>query len=143
MAEASYVLDKSAILALMLGAPGAVEIEDVFGDACVSAVTLSEVIAELQARSVPEEMIDASLADLDMEIVPFDSRQALVASKLRNITYSYGFDVDERACLALAWLTKATAVSTNPKWQALQSDIRVMLIGGHSVEGTLNNARRS
>ncbi|QGP81424.1 type II toxin-antitoxin system VapC family toxin [Sphingobium sp. CAP-1] len=128
MADPAYILDASAVLALMLSGPGAGQVEAVFGDACVSSVTLSEVIAQLQARGVPDEMIDASLADLDMDIVPFDGRQADVAGKLRNMTYAYGLGADDRACLALAWLTKATAVSANPKWRSLRSDIKLMLV---------------
>ena len=100
MSEVRYVLDASALLAAMLGERGAQTVAAHFSDACISSVNLSEVVAKLSERGVPDESIHESLSDLDLDVRDFNTAQALRAGALRNPTKSKGLSLGDRACLA-------------------------------------------
>lgn len=130
MSDKSYVLDASALLALMLGEDGADAVHAVLARAQIGAVNLSEVVAKLQERGVPDEIIDQSLADLDLEVVPFDRDQAMRSGKLRTITRSAGLSLGDRACLATAAALGAVAITTDQAWARLSVDVEIELALG-------------
>ncbi len=127
MSDVSYVLDASALLAAMLGERGADVVAEHFSDACISAVNLSEVVAKLSERGVPDDDIRESLADLDLDVRDFDTAQAMRAGVLRNLTRAKGLSLGDRACLALASELGATALTTDGAWQDLDLDVAVVL----------------
>jgi PIN domain nuclease of toxin-antitoxin system len=125
MSSAGYVLDASALLAALNEEPGAQSIQAVLEEAQISAVNLSEVVAKLQDRGVPDAEIDEILIDLDLRVAPFDADQAVRAGKLRAMTRSQGLSLGDRACLALAASTGATALTTDKAWTKLKLDVRI------------------
>jgi ribonuclease VapC len=127
MNDVRYVLDASALLAVMLGENGAQSVEACFADACVSAVNLSEVVAKLSERGVPADTIGESLAELDLDIRVFDTAQALRAGHLRNVTKAKGLSLGDRACLALAGELQAVAMTTDAAWIEIDHGIAVVL----------------
>ncbi len=116
MSDKKYVLDASALLAVMLGEAGGEAVHAVLAQAHIGAVNLSEVVAKLQERGVPDEVIDLSLADLDVSVVPFDRSQAVRAGKLRTTTRSAGLSLGDRACLATDAELGAIAITTDQAW---------------------------
>lgn len=127
MSSPAYVLDASALLAVMLDEPGAGFVEGRLVDARIGAVNLSEVVAKLQDRGVPDHVIEESLSDLDLLVIPFDAEQAMIAGRLRRDTRSAGLSLGDRACLALAISCDATAVSTDREWEKLKLPIAIEL----------------
>lgn len=127
MSEKTYILDASALLALMLGEDGAEAVHAALPHARVSTVNLSEVAAKLQQRGVPEDVIAASLAELDLTAIPFDRDQAMRAGFLRVDTKSAGLSLGDRACLAAAEATGAIAITTDRAWQGLEFGITIEL----------------
>ena len=127
MSSSAYVLDASALLAVMLDERGARYVEDRLADACIGAVNLSEVVAKLQDRGVPDDVIEESLGELDLLVVPFDAAQSLAAGKLRRETRAAGLSLGDRACLALAMSRGATAVTTDRGWGALEIPVAIDL----------------
>lgn len=127
MSEVRYVLDASALLAAMLGERGAKAVEAHFSGACISAVNLSEVVAKLTERGVPDVAVYESLADLDLDVRGFDMKQALRAGVLRNATGSQGLSFGDRACLALAAELNAIALTTDGAWASLEIDVAIEL----------------
>lgn len=127
MSSSAYVLDASALLAVMLDELGSRFIEDRLADACIGAVNLSEVIAKLQERGVPDDVIEESLGELDLVVVPFDAAQAMMAGKLRRDTRAAGLSLGDRACLALAMSCGAIAVTTDRGWQTLKVPVSIEL----------------
>ena len=130
MSDAAHVLDASALLCVMLGEPGADAVAALMSDAIIGAVNLSEVVAKLQERGVPNAVIDESLDELGLVIVPFDADHAVRAGKLRAITRRFGLSLGDRACLALAMATGGTAVTTDRAWAGLGLDVRVQVARG-------------
>lgn len=127
MSERAYVLDASALLAVMLGEPGAEAVNAILDRASIGAVNLSEVVAKLQERGVPDDVIDQSLADLDLPVLPFDHEQALIAGKLRLATRAAGLSLGDRACLAAARALGAVAITTDKAWIGLPVDTEIEL----------------
>jgi PIN domain nuclease of toxin-antitoxin system len=127
MSERAYVLDASALLAIMLGEPGAEAVHAVLDRASIGAVNLSEVVAKLQERGVPDDVIDQSLADLDLPLLPFDQDQAMRAGKLRLATRGAGLSLGDRACLAAAQAFGAVAITTDKAWAKLSLDVEILV----------------
>jgi len=127
VSDAVYVLDASALLAAMLGEDGTDAVEARFSDACISAVNVSEVVAKLSERGVPDAAIQESLSDLDLDVRDFNTAQALRAGALRNATKDKGLSLGDRACLALAAELNAIALTTDAAWAEMEIGIAVEL----------------
>ena len=130
MSDAAHVLDASALLCVMLGEPGADAVAALMSDAIIGAVNLSEVVAKLQERGVPNAVIDESLDELGLMIIPFDTDHALRAGKLRVVTRGSGLSLGDRACLALAMATGGMAITTDRAWAGLGLEVRVQVVRG-------------
>ncbi len=120
-----YMLDASAVLAMMLGEPGADEVRSKLAVSQISSVNLSEVVAKLQERGVPDDVIRTSIAELDFKVLLFDQEQALLAGLMRTSTQSFGLSLGDRACLAAAVCADACAVTTDRAWSKLKLGIAV------------------
>ncbi len=127
VSDKHYILDASALLAVMLGESGAEAVHAVLDRAKIGAVNLSEVVAKLQERGVPDDAIDQSLADLDLTIVPFDQDHAIRAGKLRLATRGAGLSLGDRACLAVADALGAIAITTDQAWSKLAIETEIEL----------------
>lgn len=123
-----FILDASALLALVREEPGATEVAQALKSAAVSAVNLSEVVAKLaDARMGPQQIRDA-LEALDLEVMPFDSEAAYAAGFLRPTTREIGLSLADRACLALAAHLGATAITADRRWLDLPLPVAVRSI---------------
>jgi ribonuclease VapC len=122
-----YVLDASAVLCLIRNEPGAETVKAVLPDSSISAVNLSEVIAKMADLGMDADLIDAVLSPLQLPAIPFDAAQARLAGLARPATRPLGLSLGDRACLALAELSDATAMTTDTAWAALGGSARVML----------------
>lgn len=125
MSDTIYLLDASALLALMLGERGADRVQEVLAGARVSTVNLAEVVSKLQDYKVPEDVIRRSLNELDLLEVPFDADQAHRAGLLRANTKRKGLSLGDRACLAAAHHIGATAVTSDIEWLEIANDAEV------------------
>jgi ribonuclease VapC len=125
-----YVLDASALLALMLAEPGAEAIIEMLPTAVIGAVNLAEVIAKLQERGIPEAEIDGNVAALNLPVIPFDDGQAIASGKLRARTRSRGLSLGDRACLALAMARDTQAVTKDRGWDGLEIGAKIVVVRG-------------
>ena len=97
-----WVLDASAVLAAILGEPGAEIVERDLSTSLISAVNASEVVTKLVDRSEPPEVASRAVASLDCEIITVDVDLGLRAGELRALTRHKGLSLGDRICLALA-----------------------------------------
>jgi len=122
-----YVLDASAVLCLIRNEPGADTVKAALPESSVGAVNLSEVIAKMADLGMDADLIDAVLGPLQLPAIPFDAAQARVAGLMRPATRPLGLSLGDRACLALAEQSGATAITTDRAWAALREGPKVML----------------
>jgi PIN domain nuclease of toxin-antitoxin system len=126
--DGPWVLDASALLAVMQAETGADKVEARIEQACISAVNLSEAVAKLAERGISEDFISTSLAGLELDVRPFDHEQAQSAGFLRVATRSLGLSLGDRACLALARQLNCTALTTDSVWAGLDIGVKVEVI---------------
>jgi PIN domain nuclease of toxin-antitoxin system len=128
MSDARYMLDASAVLAMMLGEDGGNQVRERLASSQISTVNLSEVVAKLQDGGVPDEVITSSLAELNFDVIAFNQSQAVRAGLLRASTRSNGLSLGDRACLSAAESCNAVALTTDRAWGKLELDIVVEVL---------------
>lgn len=128
MGERRYVLDASALLCLFFREPRAERVEAALGKACISAANFAEVVAKLVDLGVDGQAIVTDIAELDLDVVPFDRAQADIAGLLRAATRAAGLSLGDRCCLALARQVGATAMTTDRTWEGLGGGIAVEVV---------------
>jgi len=79
-----YVLDASALLALINGEPGADKVRPLMADCIISAVNFCETVHRLRRRGLPVETVRATLTPLVAVPVPFDEPMAYVAASIHE-----------------------------------------------------------
>lgn len=123
-----FVLDASALLALLNNERGADLVKELLPDAMISAVNLAEVVTRLALLGMPGEQIRDTLALLGLNIEPFQEEQAFCAGMLAAQTHSLGLSLGDRACLTLANVTGATAVTADHIWNDLNIGVKIQLL---------------
>ena len=124
----NYVLDASALLALLNAEKGADLVQGLLLGAVISTVNLAEVVTRLSIIGMPEDEIRDALVLIGLETIPFDEEQAFQAGLLHAHTQPFGLSLGDRACLALALTTAATAVTADRVWKDLDIKVEIKLI---------------
>ncbi len=119
------VLDASALLAYLFNETGAADVEQaLFQGVMISAVNLSEVFAKLEERGVAvntaAEQFHTRGLFYALEIIDFDLEQAKAAARFKVRGKSIGLSLGDRACLALASIKGAAAITADKSWKQLQ-----------------------
>lgn len=123
-----YVLDASAVLALVHAEPGANVVAEAIADATISAVNLSEVISRLTDRGMSNAGIRSAMAGLALDVTHFDEQQAYEAGLLRSSTRQRGLSLGDRCCLGLAQSQGLPAITADRAWADLGLDVEIRLI---------------
>lgn len=121
----AYVLDASALLALLQGEAAAEWLGEVIGNSIISSVNWCEVLtkslehgADLRGTA---ELFEAE----GMPILTFGPEDAEVAASLREPTRSLGLSLGDRACLALARRWGIPALTTDRIWERLPEELGI------------------
>ena len=123
-----YVLDASALLCLLQSEPGADRVARALPNSVIGAVNFSEVVGKLVEAGVEEREIDSFVDTLQLKVVPFNQEQARLAGLLRIATRRFGLSLGDRACLALASLHDAVALTCEKSWMKIEAACVVELI---------------
>ncbi len=122
------VIDASALLAMLQDEPGGDRVAEALPDAVISAVNVSEVVAKLCDNGFKPDQVRETLDMLPLNVVDFDLPQAVEAGALRPRTRALGLSLGDRACLALAARSGASAMTTDRAWAQLEIGISVDVI---------------
>jgi len=125
-----FVLDASALLALLLGKPGGVRVGHALTDSAMTTVNFAEVVGHYTRNGGRDAEIRAVLDPLPISLVPFDHELAYQVGILLAVTRAAGLSLGDRACLALARRLDVPALTADRTWQAIaaQAGVRVELI---------------
>ena len=110
------VIDASALLALLLGEPGADRVKAVLDDGLVSLVNLAEVVTHYAKLGAARADIEALLRPLPIRLVSVDAELSFDAGMLRSITIESGLSLGDRYCLALARREGLPALTAERRW---------------------------
>ncbi len=123
-----YVMDSSALLAVINEETGADAVEERLGQSVVSAVNLAETIGKLALEGVPADDLRETLADMVQAIIPFDEHLAYLAGRMTPHTKSLGLSLGDRACLATAEQLNLEAVTADKIWKKLKTPVKIKVI---------------
>jgi ribonuclease VapC len=124
----SYVLDASALLALINEEKGFEKVAEFLPKSIMSAVNFSECISVLASIGIPEQDIKYTLKELLGTIIDFDREQAYMTAFLREHTKKFGLSLGDRACIALAKLKQIPVVTADKIWSQINCGVEVILI---------------
>ena len=122
------VLDASAILAVLNREPGADIVLASLAGSVISAITLTEVVANLADRGADEISIRRTIGQLGMRVIPFNDDRAYRAGLLRPLTRAQGLSLGDRACLALAQEYGLPALTSDRNWSRVTIDVDIRQI---------------
>lgn len=110
-----YLLDASAVLALLNGERGADRVEEVLDHAFIHTVNLIEVLTKLFQKGVPDphRLLEPLNLNLIEEMV---AAQAARCAELHAETRAFGVSLGDCVCLGIADWHGMTAVTTESKW---------------------------
>ena len=125
-----FVLDASALLALLRAEPGGVRVGNALADSAMTTVNFAEVVGHYARNGGQDAGIRAILDPLPISLVPFDDELAYQVGLLLPTTRSAGLSLGDRACLALARRLDVPALTADRAWQgiAAQAGVRVEMI---------------
>jgi PIN domain nuclease of toxin-antitoxin system len=112
-------LDSSAVLAVLLGEPGANKVQAVLPGALISTVNVAEVMTKLCERGMPDAEAREAVEALGLETIDFGVDQAFLTGGLRVATRAAGLSLGDRACLALARLHGGVAITADRAWSGV------------------------
>jgi len=121
------VLDASALLALLLGEPGADTVRGVLADAAMTTINLAEVVGHYARHGASEPAIRGMLEGLPIAYVAPDEALAYDIGMLQPITATLGLSLGDRACLALGRRLDVPVLTADRSWTALASKAQIVI----------------
>ena len=126
-----YVLDASALLALLNNEPGAQRVKDILPESVVGNVC--ETVGKLVSVGMSIDDARTSVALVLPQVIPFDTELAFKTGALITDTKKLGLSLRDRACLALALMRQNTAVTAERVWSKLKLDVTIEVIRGNAA----------
>jgi ribonuclease VapC len=121
----TIVLDASALLAALLGEPGADRVDAAMTGAILTTVNLAEVVGYYADHGARPAEISAMLAALPVVPVAPDEETAIAAGLLRPLTRSAGMSLGDRFCLAHAKRLGGVALTADRAWSDIAAIVGV------------------
>lgn len=120
-----YLLDSSAVLALLGNEPGADRVVPLLPDSAITTINLAEVVKKLRERSVSVEEVREIIDELQipLEHGPLDHVQAIELGDFAALGRPAGLSMGDAVCLTVAARSGRTAVTTDRKWKDLPATI--------------------
>ncbi|WP_375319182.1 type II toxin-antitoxin system VapC family toxin [Candidatus Tisiphia endosymbiont of Oplodontha viridula] len=123
-----YLLDTSAIIALLKKESGYKILEDVIAASSISSVNLSELVSVLIRSNIAENEIDVIITDIVPEIIPFCENICIKTGKLSRLTKDYGLSLGDRACIATGCYYNMEIYTADKIWLKVADNITARII---------------
>ena len=115
----SFVLDASALLALLLGEPGADKVKAGLDGSIMATVNLAEVVSHYAKLGATRSDIETMLRPLPIRSAPADAALSYQAGMLRPLTIEGDLSLGDRYCLALAKREALPALTAERRWSMI------------------------
>ncbi len=125
-----FVLDSSAVIALLAGESGKEMVKARTKGAAISTVNIAEIADHAFRHGGTRSGLERSVRELPLLVVEPDFDLALDAAALLLLTRAAGLSLADRFCLALAKRLDRTALTGDRAWSqvAERIGVRVELI---------------
>lgn len=124
----AYVLDASALIALLREEPGADMVADRLVDSAISLVNLSEVVALFARTGASAAAIRDVLDPLPLARLPLDEPIAYAAGLLAPVTRPAGLSLGDRVCLATARHLGVPTLTGDRAWLSIADRAGVQVV---------------
>ncbi|MCJ2139415.1 PIN domain-containing protein [Methylobacterium sp. E-066] len=114
-----FVLDASALLALLLAEPGADRVKAVLDGSVMTTVNLAEVVSHYAKLGAARPDLEALLRPMPIRWAVVDAALSYEAGMLRPITVEGGLSLGDRYCLALAKREGLPALTAEQRWSTI------------------------
>ena len=115
--QAEYVLDATALIALVNLEPGHKRVEQLLDRSVISAVNLAETVHKLIQKGSDAQHAELLLRQMQMQVVDWSEDLAYHSAAFARFGKSHGLSMGDRACLTLAKQLQATAVTSDRAWR--------------------------
>jgi PIN domain nuclease of toxin-antitoxin system len=124
------VIDASALLAYLQNEPGGEVVEQALEEEIfISTVTYTEVVGKLVGGGKPVSLVEQKLNELELEIIPFNEKQARIAAHFYARRKPYNLALGDCATLALGEWTLEPVLTAEKTWASLpELKIEIKLI---------------
>jgi ribonuclease VapC len=124
-----YVLDSSALLAVLNHEAGEDIVTPLLPGSSISSVNWSEVTQKALAFGIgPDANMRDEIEAVGVTIVPFLTADAEATAALWKVAPRAGLSLGDRACLALAIARDAIAVTSDRAWANLALKVPIQVI---------------
>lgn len=129
----AYVIDASALLALLQNEPGAQRVEELIESvdspdvtaAYLSTVNLTE-LHQLLGPKIPESLVGGEGSVI--QAMPYTAEHARTTAGLQKATKKAGLSLADRACLALAIELGLPAITADRAWSKVAVGVELEVI---------------
>ncbi len=120
MTHRQYLLDASALLAVLFNEPGAEVVSGLIDDCSIHSVNLAETVRKVLQTGLPEDEAAAILDELNLEVHSvLTVGEAFAAGRLASRSRSLGLSLGDCVCLAVAAQTGQTVVTADRTWSGI------------------------
>lgn len=123
-----YVLDASALLAVLLDEPGAAFVSDQMRGAEISIVNVCEVLTKAVEAGQTADEVMRILDTYRFRTRAFRLAHAMESARLRPATKPFGLGFGDRACLVQAKFSGLPVLTGDKDWLKLDLGIDIQLI---------------
>lgn len=124
----SFVLDTSALLAMMQDAPGGSLVGVKIHHSAISALNLSEVLDYCHGHQIPIEGMVDDLRALGLQIHSFSAEDAAIVAAITSRLGPSNLSLADRSCLALAQRLRIPALTADRSWKDLDLDVEIRVL---------------
>jgi PIN domain nuclease of toxin-antitoxin system len=125
--RSQYVLDSSAVIALLRREQGWEKVKAALDQSVISAVNLTETMTKLIRQGGEPRLVERLLKALDLEVIPWDEDLAWAGRDVSPLAWSSGISLADRACLTLARQLHLAAMTADSEWKKVGHGIQVSL----------------
>jgi PIN domain nuclease of toxin-antitoxin system len=118
LTEREFVLDASALLAMLQSEPGNARVLEILDRCVMHTVNVAEVIGKLVRSGVPLERTEAMLDELHLSTEP-RLDEAGKCGGLLGTRRDLGLSLGDCVCLTTAACAGAVAVTADRRWKGL------------------------
>jgi len=126
--ERRYLLDASALIALIRNEPGAERVKEVLDSSQIHALNLAEVVRKMISKRMPPAEVRNLLEDLHLTVVEqLGLEQAYAAGQLAAERRDLGLSLGDAVCLTAAKAMDMTAITADRSWSGL-GEVQVLMV---------------
>lgn len=119
-----YMLDASALIALVRQEPGHDVLSRLLENSAISAVSMSETVTKLVQKGGTRAQVEELLRALKLNVVAWDEDLAYRSAGFAHLARERGLSLGDRACLTSAQAFNSTALTTERNWSDLNLPVQ-------------------